>query len=238
MRYLSARRKGGLLFIAAIMAVALMVAPPALARHRARRADEPPSGPGETAPEPMAPPDWIASILAGVEVSGPSCASPLLSQPFTAWGDSAYYTLAPGQSPGSFTGGGWLLFDGAHLTSAIQSDGRTGQVLDLPGGSLAVSPPMCVDSGYPTARTMIHNISGGGAVAVFVTYAGASGWGKARNGGNAHGRGLSWRLSDRINLQPSHAPGWQLLRVALAPSDGPDDHFQLYNLFVDPYAKG
>jgi hypothetical protein len=237
-RNLSARRRHGMLLITAILVGVLVAASPALARGKAPRGPKPQSGPTTPGPKPLAPPDWIASILANVDVSGPSCSTPPLSQPFSAWGDSAYYTLAPGQSPGAFTGGGWLLFDGAHVTSAVQADGRTGQVLDLPSGSLAVSPPMCVDSTYPTARTMIRNVSGGGGVAVFVTYAGASIWGKARNGGNAHGQGQNWGLSDRINLQPSSAPGWQLLRFALAPSNGRDDEFQLYNLYVDPYAKG
>ena len=223
MRYLAARRRHGMLLITAIVVSVLAAPASALAKHRVAK--------------PMAPPDWIASILSTVGVSGPACSPPLLSQPFLPWGDSADYTLAPGQSPGSFTAGGWLLFDGAHVTSATQAEGQTGQVLDLPSGSLAVSPPMCVESDYPTARTMIRNVSGGGGVAVFVTYAGASSWGKARNGGNAHGHGPNWGISDPINLQPSHDPGWQLLRFALAPSNGAKDEFQLYNFYVDPYAK-
>jgi hypothetical protein len=236
MRYLAARRKHGLLFLLAILAGALMAASPAVARvsgSTGARAAKP-----APPPPPKAPPDWIASILATVPVSGPACSVPLLAQPFEAWGDSADYTLAPGQSPGSFSGAGWLLFDGANVTSAPQADGSIGRVLDLPAGSIAVSPTMCVDSDYPTARTMIRNVMGGGGVSVFVTYAGASSWGKARNGGSAHGQGPNWGLSDPIHLQPSQAPGWQLVRFALVPPDGPGGEFQLYNFYVDPYAKG
>jgi hypothetical protein len=224
MRYLAARRKHGMLSLAALLAGALLVASPAMARSRLLK--------------PIAPPDRIAQILSTVDVSGPACSSPLLSQPFTAWGDKAYYTLAPGQSVNDFTGDGWLLYDGANVATAPQADGTRGQVLDLPAGSLAVSPTMCVSADYPTARTMIRNVAGGGGVGVFVTYADGAKWGKARNGGNAHGPGPNWGPSDRINLQPSHAPGWQLIRFALVPPNGPNGDFQLYNFYVDPYARG
>jgi hypothetical protein len=229
-RHLTARLRQGLLVVLALSAWGLFVTGPAMAGSGVAKS--------ATGPKPLAPPDWIAATLASVSLTGPPCTAPALSQPFTAWRDSALYTLAPGQLPGVFTGGGWMLLDGATVTAAPRADGMAGQVLDLPSGSLAVSPPMCVDSDYPTARTMIRNVQGGGGVAVFVTYAGAASWGKARNGGNAHGPGPNWGLSDRINLQPKHTPGWQLVRFALVPPHGSGSEYQLYNFYVDPYAKG
>ena len=102
---------------------------------------------------------------------------------------------------------------------------------------LAISPVMCVDSTYPTAKTMIRDVSGGGGVAVFVTYADGSSWGKARSGGNAHGHDQEWGLSDRISLMPSHDPGWQLVRFALVPPNDDQAEFQLYDFGVDPRMK-
>jgi hypothetical protein len=218
-----------MLLLLTVLAGGILGASPALAS---------PKGPKPAPPaKPIPPPDWIAATLASVSVTGPPCTDPVLSQPFTAWDDSASYTLAPGQSPFNFTGSQWLLLDGASLVRTTLADGRGGQVLDLPSRSLAVSPPMCVDSNYPTAKTMIRSVSGGGGVGVFVTYADASSWGKARNGGAVHGDGPDWGLSDRINLQPSHAPGWQLVRFALVAPNHPNAEFQLYNFYVDPYAK-
>jgi hypothetical protein len=102
---------------------------------------------------------------------------------------------------------------------------------------MAVSPPMCVAANYPTARTMVRTVSGGGGVAVFVTYAGTSTWTKAKNGGNAKGKGNAWGISDNVKLSPSNTPGWQVVRFALVP-DGGHNEYQVYNFYVDPYAKG
>jgi hypothetical protein len=183
------------------------------------------------------PPQWITNYLNSKAVGSATCASPSLSQPFRRWGDSAYYALAPGQSASQFTGTGWMLMNGAHVRSTRLSNGRTGKVLDLPSGSLAVSPPMCVTANYPKARTMIRDVTGGGGVAFYVTYFGTTSWSKARNGGTAKGPQSRWTLSDPINLQPSHIPGWQIVRFALVPSAGSSE-FQISDFYVDPYAKG
>src|SRR2546423_579386 len=179
------------------------------------------------------PPDRITATLASLPVSGPNCGDPSLSQPFTSYNDFAYYTPAPGGNAFS----GWILLGGATPGSTTLASGGAGSALNLSSGSLAISPPMCVDANYPRARTMVRNLVGGGGVNVFVIYAGNSGWGKARNAGNAHGKGSAWGLSDQLKVQPSHAPGWQLVRFAFAPS-GDSSQFQIYNFYVDPYAKG
>ena len=181
---------------------------------------------------------WIASTLASLSTTGPTCATPPLSQPFSAFNDFAYYALAPGESTSEgFLGDGWTLLGGASAISATLPDGTTGNVLDLPSGSLAISPPMCVDLTYPKARTMVRNVIGGGGVKVYVSYADSTGWGKAKDGGNAHGRGNAWGASDKLNTNCGKDPGWQLARFAFAP-EGEHNDYQLYNFYVDPYAKG
>jgi hypothetical protein len=188
------------------------------------------------APTPP-PPDWIAATLGTTTYVPPTCTDPNLTQPFQSFGDQSYYVLAPGESPSNFTGDGWMLLKGANITTGTLADGPTGSVLDLPGGSMAVSPPMCVASNYPTARTMVRNVQGPGGVHVFVTYAGTATWSKAKDGGSAQGKGNAWGLSTNLKLDPANTDGWQIVRFALVADGGAKNDYQLYNFYVDPYAK-
>src|SRR5438552_3818600 len=81
------------------------------------------------------------------------CVEAALTQPFLYAGDTHWYTLAPGQTPGNFEGKSWVLSGGASIKKTTLYNGQTGSVLDLPSGSKAVSPSFCVTSEYPTART-------------------------------------------------------------------------------------
>lgn len=216
MRYLAARRRQGLLSLAVAVALSAAALP----------------GLAQADPHQM-----VAGALASMSVDSQNCVTPTLTQPFSTFNDFAYYTPVPGQAPPNFTGDGWFLSGGASVQSATLADGTGGQVLDLPGGSFAISPPMCVDLTYPTARMMALNVTGGGGVHAFVSYAGPDGWGRPRDGGVARGRGQDWALSDPIHLQPSHAPGWQLVRFGLVPDGGQNNEYQVYNFYVDPYAK-
>lgn len=169
----------------------------------------------------------------------PSCTDPVLSQPFLAWGDDNWYALAPGESPDDFYGAGWTLTGGAHIATTTLEDGTTGSVLDLPRGSKAVSPTICLTSAYPTARMMIRAASGsnGGRVGFSVSYAGTSTADAPLQTGTfkttgSPGAAAGWMLSDPANLDPSSAPGWQLMRITL--SAGGPKGFQVYNLYNDP----
>jgi hypothetical protein len=159
-----------------------------------------------------------------------SCFDPVLTQPFLSAKDTNWYTLAPGESPGDFNGAGWTLNGGA----AIQpGQNGTGSVLDLPSGSQAISPPMCVASDYPTARTMVRNVVGGEGVQVFVAYAGTKTETNAQGAGQVHGQKTGWTLSGPLNIHPGNLPGWQLVRFTLVPG-GRSSDFQVYNFYVDP----
>src|SRR5689334_18438990 len=82
------------------------------------------------------------------------CAEEEFSQAFLFAKDSNYYTLLPGESANNFEGAGRQLSGGARVVTEKLSDGSTGQVLDLPSGSTAVAPVICVTKDYPTARAM------------------------------------------------------------------------------------
>lgn len=159
-----------------------------------------------------------------------TCAVPTLTQPFLSAKDTNWYTLTPGETPGSFNGAGWMLSGGASIKGGQNG---TGSVLDLPSGSQAISPPVCVASDYPTARTMVRNVVGGEGVHVYVAYAGTNTESQPQNTGQVHGQQSAWTLSTPFNIHPGNLPGWQLVRFTLVPG-GKSSDFQVYNLYVDP----
>jgi hypothetical protein len=189
----------------------------------------------------------LAVLCAGV-VAGPAaakqvalqpadtsaCVSPPLSQPFLAWNDSNFYALAPGESPGSFAGTGWTLSGGAQIKTAVLGSGATGSVLDLPAGSQAVSPAMCVTADYPNARTMVQGGSSGG-IAFSVSYAGTKTANNPKKTGKIQTHAAGWSLSDPFNTNPGTLPGWQVVQFTFSSQK---DHAQLYNFYVDPRMRG
>src|SRR3954454_5087986 len=97
-----------------------------------------------------------APASAGVLVStARSCSQNSLSQPFTGFGDRAWYTSVPG---GSFESGAptWTLSGGAKIVSGNEPwlvGGRSqSRALSLPAGATATSPALCVGIGEPTLR--------------------------------------------------------------------------------------
>jgi hypothetical protein len=169
------------------------------------------------------------------------CTTPVFSQPFLSWRDTNSYTLVSGQSADNFSGAGWVLSGGASLVTTTLADGTTGSVLDLPTGSQAVSPTICVASDYPDARMMVSNLSGsnGGEMDFAVSYAGTSSATTPQQTGTfktTSNQGVSgnWLLSAPADMQPGSAPGWQPMQITLTPSGPKKTDFQIYNLYVDP----
>jgi hypothetical protein len=185
---------------------------------------------------------------ATTEVDTSMCSAPALTQAFQSWSDTNWYALASGQTPDNFNGTGWTLSGGAKVVTAQLADGRTGSVLDLPSGSQAVSPTLCVASDYPTARTMVRNLSGnnGGNVAFSVSYAGTSSANspyqtssfKSTSSSVLQGASGNWNLGQPVQLDPGTVSGWQPMRIVLQPSGSNKSEFQVYNLYLDPRARG
>jgi hypothetical protein len=160
-----------------------------------------------------------------------------MGQTFLSMKDRNWYTLAPGQSPDGFNGAGWTLTNGAQIVSTQLQDGQSGSVLDLPSGAVAVSPPICVTSDYPTARTLVRNVVGGEGVQFYVSYQGTHTWEQPQNTGQLHGQKNGWTVSSPVNLQPDHhTVGWQIVRFAFV-AGGKTSDFQVYNFYVDPRMK-
>jgi hypothetical protein len=109
-------------------------------------------------------------------------------------------------------------------------------VLDLPSGSTAVSPTVCVTAEYPRALIMVRNAVGAEGVFFYVSYANTATWNQPKNTGQVHGEGTATTLSDPVNLQPPNTSGWLLARFTLVPG-GKSSDFQISEFWVDPFAR-
>jgi hypothetical protein len=187
----------------------------------------------------------LAGLLAGPAVAKTTtiqqpavdtsaCVNPQLSQPFLSTNDTNWYMLAPGQTPAGFNGGGWTLSGGAQITAAQLADGQTGSALDLPSGSEAVSPVMCVTADYPTARVMARGATAGG-ITFSVSYAGTKTADNAKKTGKIQTKGAGWSLSDPFSTNPGILAGWQLVQFTFSSKQA---HAQLYDFYVDPRMRG
>jgi hypothetical protein len=175
----------------------------------------------------------VPAQAATTTVDTSMCSNPLLTQPFLSAHDSNWYTMLSGETPGDFNGAGWTLTGGAEVVTATRPDGSTTSVLDLPSGSTAVSPEICVTSDYPTARAMVRNVAGAEGVFFYVSYEGTKTWSVPKNTGQVHGSGTAWTMATPVNMQPLKTQGWQPMRITLIPG-GKTSDFQVYDLYVDP----
>jgi hypothetical protein len=182
-------------------------------------------------------PAFAAAPTAAPVLATSSCSAPTLSQAFLSAGDTHFYTPAPGQSIGGFLGTGWRFSGGANVVSTQLADGSNGQVLDLPPRSQAVSPYICVQSDYSTARMMVRSLHGTANLSFRVSYYGSNTWTNPRRTGVINANSSSWIVSNPVNLEPAKTSGWQILRLTLVPTGGAGD-IQLYDINLDPYSKG
>jgi len=167
-----------------------------------------------------------------------TCTAPLLTQPFLSAGDSNFYMLAPGQTPGSFDGTGWTFSGRAGVKKvSIEGGGTTTSVLDLPSGGQAVSPPFCVTAEYPTARGIVRSVTSSGSVGFYVSYRGNPSWESLKMTGQLEGQGSAWTLANPVSMQPYSASGWLIAQVTLVGAGSSKSDAQLYNLYIDPYKR-
>jgi hypothetical protein len=170
------------------------------------------------------------SAQAATPAQTSACSQPnySITQPFAGLGDTNWYTLAPGQDAGGFNGAGWTLTGGARVVTTTLADGTTGRVLDLPAGSTAVSPPMCVNSDYPTARADLRQVASGSGTSVSVSYTGGKTDGQSSGVVNG---GSTWGASRVFQLHAGSLSGWQLAQYTFQGSKG---EVQLDDFWVDP----
>ena len=160
-----------------------------------------------------------------------TCTGQTFSQPFAAYGDTNYYTLASGGEFASPTTG-WELSGGAKLVATTRPDKTTGGALDMPSGAKAVSPAICVTLAYHKARLWVRNVKGAAGVLVAVSYPGVA----SQNVALLQGTGTSWTLPNAFDVLPGTSGSFeeasQVRFVFKAGGSGGD--FQIYDLYVDP----
>lgn len=167
------------------------------------------------------------------------CQAPLLSQPFLNLKDNRAYTLAPGGDFSNPAGAGWQFFGGAHIAQTGGPDGNGG-TLEMPSGSTAISPIMCIDMTYPTARLWAKTIIDDGDVSVAVSYAGTKTELQPQDVGHVKGDHSNWKLSNDVQIRPDLAgktAGWRKVAFILT-ANGKRGDFQIDNFFVDPRMRG
>ncbi len=173
-------------------------------------------------------------LQAAQQSPAPSCSTQAFSRPFTALGDSNNYTLVPGSEFAS-SSEGWELENGASVIQTTRPDGSRGGALDLPAGSFAVSPPVCVNLLYPTARIWERSTEGA-AVTVEVAYAESKSAIKPKTVGHLAGTSTAWTLSQPFEVRPettgSEEGNREVRFVFIANKHAVDT--QLYGLYVDP----
>jgi hypothetical protein len=167
------------------------------------------------------------------EVAPVVCPGQVFSQPFAALEDSRYYTLAPGGEFNSPTEG-WTLSGGARLITTSRPDGSTGGALDLKGGALATSPPICVTLAYPIARVWVNGVSGSRGVAVRVSYANTQSELEPKDVGKVGSPHGSWTLGE-FNVAPQLAGREEAAREVRFIFEGrKNTESDLYDLYIDP----
>ena len=100
------------------------------------------------------------------------CQDRLLTHVFAPWNDKALYTLAPG---GDFEtqAAGWALEGGAVAADSspfLLGPALGAASLELPAGASAVTPPICVERGFPGFRFLARSVAADGVLRVEVLY--------------------------------------------------------------------
>jgi len=172
-----------------------------------------------------------ANALLGL---GNPCGS-TMSQPFTQFGDNASYTLIPG---GSFESGdvAWALKGGASIVSGNEPFAGSGsKALNLPAGSSATSPFMCVGTLSPTLRLFGFASSSSTALSVEVLAKNVFGVLTVLNVGIVYPGQTSWApTSSALFLQSLGALLTNTTSIAFrfAPVNG---SWTIDDTYVDPF---
>jgi hypothetical protein len=181
---------------------------------------------------------WIGLVavvagLAATPTSGQASASTTTcpavpeSQPFLGLGDSNWYALVPNGDFSNNAGGGWQLSGGAQIVPAVLPTGASGNVLSLPRGAKAISPPMCVDMTYANVRAWVKANPG---ISVTGLVAGHS------QSQTLNGRSSAWTAPPAVNVLPGGLTGVVQLQLVFQFT-GSTGSGLVYDIFVDPRMK-
>jgi hypothetical protein len=185
----------------------------------------------------------VAAALAMTAASAQACSYSGAEQVFAPWGDQHSYVLAP---DGGFEagGGGWSLSRGATTVAENESFFLNGaddsRSLSLPAGSSAVSPSICMSLDTPTFRLLARNTgSFSSRLRVEATYT-LLGLVRTKTVSTV-AAGPDWTPTQQMStvLTLSTLVGTVLpsaIKIRITPLDS-DGHWQVDDLYVDPFAR-
>lgn len=189
----------------------------------------------------------LSFVVPGVALADNSmlatCQTPPVSTPFTQWGDSNDYFLAPG---GSFEGTadqvGWTLSN-ATLTSGNEpfyvNDSGDSQSLTIAGGGSATSPYFCVDNTMSSLRFFAQQVSAGAGLRAQALVQTSSGVTTVPLARLVDGSVPTWSASDPIAADTSGLSDGQTVMVALQFTvRASAASWQIDDVYVDPYRSG
>ena len=168
---------------------------------------------------------------------------PTLTQPFSPFGDLGLYT--PVAEAGVEAGAtSWTLSGGATVVDGNepwQIGGPTdSHSLDLPAGSAAVTAPICIDQTYPYFRTFARNTgSTKRSLEIDVLYYDTKGKLLGTKPYGYESDSTIWQPTPTIAIEVFGKKS----TVAAAPvtfrftPKGKDAHFQIDDVYVDPYSR-
>jgi hypothetical protein len=188
----------------------------------------------------------VASALLALAVfagSAQACSYTGAEQVFSRWGDLHSYVLGP--DGGFETGGsGWSLTDGAKAVRGNETyylnDAGDSRSLSLPGGSAAVSPPICMSIDTPVLRMVARN--GGDSSSRLRVEAVYSLLGVLRtNVVNDVAAGSRWKPTQELSvvLGLSTIVGTvtpSSIQVRITPLDS-KGQWRIDDFYVDPFAR-
>jgi ABC-type molybdate transport system permease subunit len=173
-----------------------------------------------------------ATVFAGQTPVNECLPSPM-SLPFVSLGDLRTYVLAPNGSFSDVSGGGWQFTGGAKVVVATRPVVGAGGVLNVPAGATALSPLMCVDLDYPTARAWT---GGTGSLDINVVYPDSKKGLSPKSVGSVVGlKTGSWKLSSDFDVKPQIGgkyAGWR--RVAFQLTNTSKSAVEVDDFYVDP----
>jgi hypothetical protein len=160
-------------------------------------------------------------------------------QVFAAYGDAAWYVLAPG---GLFDGElSWTTAGSPRIVASANPFGSDPTSAELGLGDSITSPPICVSRNHPFMRFAAMASNEKSKLRIDVFYTDDHGQAKLISLSDVDGRRFSdWELTDRVRLDKVLPRDESIRSVQLRflVRDGDDARWQVDNVFVDPVRKG
>jgi hypothetical protein len=171
--------------------------------------------------------------------NAPRCKGRVIDQPFTAWGDSADYFIAP---DGDFSEGavGWDLVDASVVEDNepwYVPGGTTAAAVRLPAGASATSPTICVSQNDPTMRFFARSLGdAAGTLDVEVLYTDGEGYEQALTIGTITAdSAVEWTP---VTPLPITANTYEMTVSFRFTARGTGSNWLIDDVYVDPYRKG